>query len=165
MHLRLIKLLATSFRRPPLGPFDESVLRMRVWPTDLDLNLHMNNGRYLSLMDLGRFDLVARLGIAREAWRRRWRPLVGAAAIRFRRSLSPFQAFELRSRLLGWSDKYFFIEQRFVHGGHDAAIGRVKGLFRAADGNVPTATVLDAAGKPGVASPPVPDEVKIALGE
>ena len=31
---------------------------MRVWPNDLDTNAHMNNGRYLTLMDLGRFDLM-----------------------------------------------------------------------------------------------------------
>lgn len=164
MHFRLLRTILTLGRRPPLGALDESILRMRVWPTDLDLNFHMNNGRYLTLMDVGRFDLVARLGIAREAWRRRWRPLLGAAAVRFRRSLEPFQAFELRSRIVGWNAKYFFIEQRFVREANDVAVGLVKGLFRAADGNVPTATVLEAVGK-GRESPRVPDDVRAALGE
>lgn len=45
-----------------LKPLDTSVLKMRTWPGDLDINFHMNNGRYLTLMDLGRFNLTIRSG-------------------------------------------------------------------------------------------------------
>ena len=33
---------------PPLGVLDEDTLRMRVWPNDIDLNMHLNNARYLN---------------------------------------------------------------------------------------------------------------------
>ena len=49
-----------------LGPLDESVIHARVLPTDLDLNLHLNNGRALTLMDLGRVDLMLRMGVVGE---------------------------------------------------------------------------------------------------
>src|SRR5687768_16441057 len=39
---------------------DTSVLRFHVWPGDLDFFGHMNNGRFLTLMDSGRFDIMAR---------------------------------------------------------------------------------------------------------
>ena len=42
---------------------DVSRSRFRVWPTDLDILNHMNNGKYLSVMDIGRFDLMQRNGV------------------------------------------------------------------------------------------------------
>jgi acyl-CoA thioesterase FadM len=44
-------------------------IRLRVWPNDLDFNLHVNNGRYLALADIGRVHWFVRtgvLGIARQ---------------------------------------------------------------------------------------------------
>jgi acyl-ACP thioesterase len=41
--LRLLKLLLCAPFRPKLGPLDEGRAAFRVWPTDLDLNFHMNN--------------------------------------------------------------------------------------------------------------------------
>ena len=51
--------------RPPLEPLGTSVLGFLVWPNDLDVNVHMNNGRFLSIMDLGRFDLSFRTDLGR----------------------------------------------------------------------------------------------------
>ena len=156
--LRLIRVLLTIRSRGALAPFQDSVLSFRVWPGDLDLNVHMNNGRYLTVMDLGRLDLMARTGLLREAVRRRWMPLVGSAVIRFRRSLALFQRYELRSRILGWDHKWFFMEQRFLRGGDLIAVGLVKGLVRGRSGNVSPAEVLVALGRQ-LESPPLSDAV------
>ena len=59
---------------------------MRVWPNDLDTNAHMNNGRYLTLMDLGRFDLMTQCGLVGVVLRQRWFPIAGFAV---RRQKSP----------------------------------------------------------------------------
>ena len=91
--LRLFKMALGAPLRPKLGWRDESVLTFRVWPNDLDLNLHMNNARYLAVMDIGRFDLVMRCGLARLVWRRKLKPVVASAMVRFRRSLAPFERF------------------------------------------------------------------------
>ena len=65
LWLRLIWLFLTTPFRPRLAiPTDVSVLGLRVLPNDLDLSLHMNNGRYLTVMDLGRLDLILRSGLA-----------------------------------------------------------------------------------------------------
>jgi hypothetical protein len=48
--LRMIKVLVAALFGQPLGILDSSVLTFRVWPNDLDINLHMNNGRYLTIM-------------------------------------------------------------------------------------------------------------------
>lgn len=142
--------------RRPLGVLEESRLRFHVWPGDLDFFGHMNNGRYLSLMDSGRFDIISRLGLL-TLWRKRgWLFVLGGASIEFHRPLRPFQRFELRSRILGWDAKWFFIEQRFEAEGKPVAGAIVKGLIRAPGRSVPTQEIL---GLMGVSdpSPPVSD--------
>jgi acyl-CoA thioesterase FadM len=97
-------------------------------------------------MDLGRMDLVLRTGLGRELLRRRWRPVVGSATLRFRRGLAPFARYELATRLVGWDEKWLFLEQRFERGGELCARGFVKALFRGPDGSVPSAELVAALG-------------------
>ena len=78
--------------------------------------------------------------------------------MRYRRSLRPFQRFQLRSRLICWDDRWFVFEQRFESRGQLYAVALARGLFRDRTGNLPPAQVLAAAGitQP---SPPPPDYV------
>ncbi|MBI5449781.1 MAG: thioesterase family protein [Gammaproteobacteria bacterium] len=145
-------------RQPPLGPLDESVLPLIVLPNDLDINLHLNNGRYLSLMDLGRVDLMTRCGLTTHIIQQRWMPLVGAATMRYTRSLALFQRYTLHTRIVGWDDKWFFVEQRFMRDGQLIASGRVRGLLRGRNGNIKTRTILEALGHDPV-SPPLPENI------
>lgn len=148
-----------SLSRERLGYLDTSRVSFRVWPNDLDLNVHMNNGRYLTLMDAGRFDLVARTGVGRAVLKNRWRPAVGSATIKYRRALEPFQRYDLVSRIVGWDAKWLVIEQRFERDGQAVAIAFVKGLFRGPKGNVPPAEVARAAGHDGPA-PELPEAAR-----
>jgi acyl-CoA thioesterase FadM len=162
LWFRFVVVLFTAFFRRRLNPLDESVLDFRVWPTDLDVNFHMNNGRYLTIMDLGRVDLMLRTGLGRMALKRKWSPLVGSATIRFRRSLDPFQRYRLMSRILCWDDKWFFIEQRFLRRDELIAVGLVKGLLRGRAGNIPTAAVMEALNL-RIASPEIPPSIRLWL--
>ena len=53
LYLRLLLLLLRIWRLPRRGVLDESRAAFHVLPNDCDINFHMNNGRYLSFMDLG----------------------------------------------------------------------------------------------------------------
>ena len=55
-------ILAYFRERLPVGPA-RSVLVLRVLPNDLDINFHVNNGRFLTLCDLNRMDLFIRTGL------------------------------------------------------------------------------------------------------
>lgn len=115
LWLRLLAYLLTARRRPVLSlPGDASVLRFRAWPSDLDLSLHVNNGKYLSLMDLGRLDLMVGAGLMRAIVRHRWTPIASNVLIRYRRELRAFQRFRLETRLLTWDATNVVIEQVFV---------------------------------------------------
>jgi acyl-CoA thioesterase FadM len=138
----MLRVLVAALFGDRIAPLGESVVRLRVWINDLDTNLHMNNGRYLTIMDLGRLDFIVRTGLGGIMVKRRWRPMVGSAVIRFRRGLAPFERYELKTRVVWWDDKWFWIEQRFERDGTLVAIGAVKGLFRQPTGNVSTPEVL-----------------------
>lgn len=146
---RLLLLLITSRFRPRHDLMDPVPLKLRVLPTDLDINFHLTNSRYLALMDLGRIELMLRTGLLGALIRRRWLPVVSSASLRFRREINPFQRYTLNTRLLGWDEKWFYIEQRFETARGLAAIGIVKGLFRGPKGNVPTDELLMLAGYSG----------------
>lgn len=158
--LRLLYVLLRSLRGARLGPLDESVIPLRVLPTDLDTNLHLNNGRFLTLMDLGCVDLLVRLGVVREMRRRRWGGVVASAAVRFRRPLTLFQRFHLHTRLLCWDDRWFYMEHRLVRGGETAAVALVKARFMAADGRRLAPAEVVAATEHAMLSPPMPAGVR-----
>jgi acyl-CoA thioesterase FadM len=145
---------------PRIGVFDEDVLRMRVWPQDIDFNLHLNNARYLSFMDYGRIHLMAATGILAPALKEHWTPLVGSVSITYRRSLGLWAQFTLSTRLMCWDEKWLYMEHVFIGDAGLAAIAWVKGLFRNADGNIPSQDVVDRVA-PGTASPPVPETLEM----
>ena len=163
MLFRLLRVVLAGLFRPRGGFLDACAISLRVWPNDLDANLHLNNSRYLLAMDLGRWDLVVRTGFWRELLRRRWFPVVGSATLRFRRPLDPFQRYRLVTRLVAWDEKWCFVEQRFERDGHVHAVGRVKALFRGGGGQVPTAALLDAAGHPDAPARQVPEAIRLWL--
>ena len=115
LWLRLLSLVVASFLRPRLDPLaDASCLDFRVWPHDLDVSMHMNNGRYWSLMDLGRVDLLIRSGLWRSIVRNRWAPIVNAAKIRFRRELRLFRGFRIETRIVAWTETFVVMEHRVL---------------------------------------------------
>lgn len=129
LYLRLLKLLflLPFVRRQTL--LEGGRIAFRVLPNDCDLNPHLNNGCYLTFMDLGRVHLPAQIGLLGELWRRHWAPVLSAAEINFIRPIQPFQKFDLVTRLLTWDEKYFYTEKRFAAGGRLCAVALVKGLF------------------------------------
>jgi acyl-CoA thioesterase FadM len=136
-------------RAPISSPFDVVSSAFRVLPTDLDVNGHMNNGRYLSISDLGRFDLLSRGGMWRELMRRGWYPVIASSTISYRKSLNPWQRFELESRFLGHDERNVFIEQRFVVAGEVYARLFVRGRFlKKSGGHVPMDELVELFGVP-----------------
>jgi len=93
---------------------DNSELPFRVWPTDLDVSLHMNNGRYLTIMDFGRLDLMVRSPLWRAVAKNGWTPVVSNTIVRFRRELRCFEPFVLETRIVDWSDIDVVFEHRIL---------------------------------------------------
>jgi acyl-CoA thioesterase FadM len=109
----------------------------------------MNNGRYLSIMDLGRFDLMLKAGVFWKFMARGYYPVVVSESIRFRKSLGLFDGIELDTTIESWDEKDLFISQTFLHKDQVIATGYIKGRFRqrGRKGSVPTAELFALAGK------------------
>jgi len=149
---RLAWLLLTSRFRPRISVAGPGRTAFRVWPTDLDVLMHVNNGVYLSLMDLGRVDLLLRSGMFRTIRARGWSPVVVAQTIQYRRSLKLLDRFEIETRVLAWDDKAILLSQEFIRpDGGVIATALVRGRFLSATGTVPMSDLIAALGNP---SPP-----------
>lgn len=114
LYFRLIWLILTQSRRSRctlLGPVDT---QFRVWFNDLDALLHMNNGVYLTIMDLARTDLLLRSNAYQKVKGEGWYPVLAAETIRFKRSLKLFQRFTIRTKVLGWDERSIYLEQTFL---------------------------------------------------
>ena len=133
LFLRLFWLLLRT-KVTYVSPLAISVIKLRVWPHDLDIFGHINNGRFLSIMDLGRLDMMVTTGFWAQMKQHRWFPLVGTVLIDYRRPLRPFLPYEQKSRLMGWDERWFYIEQIFVCDGALMARATVKVMVRDAQG-------------------------------
>lgn len=124
-------------------PLDVVSTPFRVLPTDLDVYGHMNNGRYLSISDLGRFDLLRRSGLWPEMRQRGWYPVVASSTITYRKSLGPWQRYVIESRFLGVDGRDVYLEQRFVVKGEIYARMFIRGRFlQKSGGHVPMDELL-----------------------
>lgn len=159
LWLRLLRIWAAALRGPPLGPNDTSVIRVRVWPHDLDLWGHVNGGRYLTLSDLGRLDFSVRTGLFGIVRRHRWTMPMGAAALQFRRPLRLFHICEMHTRVVGWDDKWGYMETRFVRSGQTVATVVAKAVVRGSEGIIPPERLLRLLGLDGDPLP-VPDHIR-----
>lgn len=159
---RLLWVLLTARGRGPLTATGEGRVTLRCWPNDLDTNLHMNNGRYLTIMDLGRVDLILRSGLWPVMRKRKWYPVIASAKVSFRRSINAFETFELTTQVIGWDEKWLYIEHRMEREGKVAAQAFIKSLFLCPDGKVPVAELIAAMDHDGT-SPEMDPEIVAAL--
>ena len=143
---RMLYILLSARRRSPLaiGRLHTS-LNLRVLPNDLDLNLHMNNGRYLSLCDLSRVDMFVRTGLFRSMRKRKWMPLIAEHTMTYRKPLGLLQRFELLLEVTHWDEKFFYMNHTFMVGELLVASGTSKGcLYAKGAGVVPPERVIAA---------------------
>lgn len=145
LYGRLVIVLLRAWlavRSGAADPLETVRTPFRAWPHDLDTNGHVNNGRYATLMDLGRVDLMARAGLLGRIAAARMHPVVTAQHILYRRSLGPFRGFALETRVVGWDERFVYMEQLFERDGRLHARGFVQALFLGPDGRIPSAALM-----------------------
>lgn len=108
--LRLAKELVKHRADPPLAVGEAHVSQHICWPWDVDMWLELNNGRSLTLMDLGSLPMALRGGLIGALRREGWQSTMAGASVRWRARIRPFERFEIRSRALGWDDKFIYLD-------------------------------------------------------
>lgn len=160
MLLRTIFVILRARRRPKLTIDAVGRLQLRVYPTDTDIALHLNNGVYFSMMDLGRYDLLVRAGVWAQLRKRGWYPVSVSETITFRKSLKTWQRFTLETRLLGYDERASFVEQRVVVSGEVYASAIIKARFLKRAGGIVTVEELRALPGGDALTAPIPDWVE-----
>ena len=112
--MRMILRLLRSRHRPVQDVWDSYSLPLRVHPTEIDIFMHVNNGKYFSIMDLGRLDMLVRSGAWTAMRDRGWTGVVSAETISFRKSLKLGQRYSLETKVCGVDDRTVFFEHRIV---------------------------------------------------
>ncbi len=156
LYFRLfIGLLCAAFRRP-ISVADSARNAFRVLPSDIDLFGHMNNGRYLQIMDVARCCWMLRSGVIGVMAKNRWSAVLGGGTIRFRRALKPLESYRVTTRLICWDRRWFYLEHGFIdRRGNCVAVGNSRAALRHKGKWVPAQRMIDLVA-PGLTSEPMP---------
>ena len=159
LWLRLVWALIRAGRLPRIASGVTIERHLRVWPGDLDINGHMNNGRYLTILDLMLVEYFVRSGFARVMLRAGWRPMSGGAVITYRKALMPGQRYRLRFALAAADHAWNFMRFEFLReDGTLCAAGYMKGAAVGRTGLVPNAESYARLGQP-FEQQPLPEAV------
>ncbi len=153
--IRMTKAVLVSRALPRLGLFGTHLSHHICWPWDLDFWRELNNGRTLSLYDMGRVSLAIRTGLRAELAARGWGIAIAGASVRYRRRVRVFERVEMRTRCIGWDARFFYMEQTMWKGADCASHLLIRGAITSATGIVPPPGVFAALGHPGE-SPALP---------
>lgn len=113
--LRFAKTLAKSsyqyFKGDTLSLDTAATLDFRALPHDLDAYLEMNNGRILTLFDLGRTDFAIRSGLGKQLVKKRWGLVVAGSSVQYRRRIRVFNRVQMRTQLEAVDARWFYMTQ------------------------------------------------------
>jgi acyl-CoA thioesterase FadM len=153
--VRMVKEMVRAGRLGPMGLTDTHVSHHRCWPWDLDPWAELNNGRTLTLYDLGRLPLGRRTGVERVLRERRWGLTVAGSTIRYRRRVTMFAKLTMHTRCVGWDKRFLYMEQSMWQGEECASHALIRSAVVGKAGIVPPAELAQALGA-GAVSPALP---------
>lgn len=155
---RFLLALRDARRAGPLSITGTHVSQHVCWPWDLDVFAELNNGRTLTLYDLGRFAFGRRTGLLAMLKRESWGLTVAGSSTRYRRRVRMFDRFEMRTRMVGWDDRFLYLEQSMWRSDDCTSHILIRAAVTDQDGIVSIARILAAWGAP-VTAPALPDWV------
>jgi acyl-CoA thioesterase FadM len=158
LYIRLLLTWLRARLKPAIGLGDTIELHLRVLPNDVDIIGHMNNGRYMTIIDLALIEYFTRCGAMKLMVRKGWRPMLGGSMISFRRGLKPFRRYTVRFTVSCWDERWSYMRFEFVRDGNVMAVGHAKGAVVGVEGIVDTAEMHAALGI-AEGSPRVPPSI------
>ncbi len=141
-YLLTLRTFLTAKFRSPLEFHETGIIKLRAGILDIDHYGEVNNGRQLTLMDLGRYDLGVRGGLMKLISAKKWGFAVGGSSIRYRRRITFGKKYELRSRLAGHDGRWFYFQQEMWCGENICSSALIKAGVVSKQGLVPAPDVL-----------------------
>ena len=153
--LRLATELFLYRKAPPLKVGQAHLSHHTCMPWDLDPWAELNNGRTLTLYDLGRVPFGARVGMHGVLRREGWGMTVAGATVRYRRRVRAFDRIEMCTRCIGWDSRFLYIEQSMWRHGECTSHVLIRSAVTSAEGIVAPVRMIEALGGDPV-SPALP---------
>ena len=154
-YFRLFLELRRARRMKPLPVLGTHRSCHRCLPWDIDPWIELNNGRTLTLFDLGRVPLILRTGLGPLCARQGWGMTVAGVSVRYRRRVVVFDRLDMVSRCIGWDARFFYMEQSLWRQGDCTGHMLLRAAVTSPAGIVAPAEVAALMGAPE--SPPLPD--------
>jgi acyl-CoA thioesterase FadM len=152
---RVVKELVKHRSAPPLQLGETHVSHHVCWPWDIDIFLEMNNGRTLTLFDLGRIVMFQRLGLTDLMRTHGMAGTIAGSSVRYRRRVRAFDRLEMRTRIVGWDDRFTYAEQSMWRKGECTSHALLRMAVTDRNGMVPTVRFAELLGEvPDMALPP-----------
>ncbi|WP_151718210.1 acyl-CoA thioesterase [Gemmobacter serpentinus] len=157
-YIRLLKEVLKARRAPRLGILDTHISEHICWPWDIDPWLELNNGRTLTLFDLGRVPLGIRTGLDKAVMKNGWGMAIAGNSTRYRKRVTTFQRITMHSRCVGWDARFIYIDQSMWRGDDCTSQMLARSAFTSRQGIVAPERVIAAMGQ-DAQSPALPDWV------
>lgn len=126
--VRALTTLLRAKNKPTLDPHEIGISRFWVRPWDLDVFMEVNNGRQMTLFELGRWDFAVRTGLTQVLKAQKWGLVVAGSSVRFRKRIRFGSRVEVRTQMAGLDGRWVFMSQSFWVNGEPCS----HALFRTA---------------------------------
>lgn len=157
--LRFANTLLRNRKAPRVGLLEPHISTHLCWPWDIDPWVELNNGRTLTLFDLGRVGMATRAGMFSILRENGWGLAVAGNSLRYRRRIRAFDRFTMLTRILGWDGRFLYMEQTMWRKGECCNQMLLRGAITSGQGMIPPALMAQKAGH-DPASPELPDWVQ-----
>ncbi len=151
--VRMAAAIIRGRRAPPMALLDTHVSHHICWPWDIDPWMELNNGRALTLFDLGRVGAGQRIGLPAALRRNGWGLAVAGSSVRYRRRTRAFDRLTMTTRCAGWDERFIYTEQALWKDGACSVHVLIRSAVAGPEGIVPPARLAEALGLSGDSPP------------
>ncbi|WP_234497775.1 acyl-CoA thioesterase [Vibrio maritimus] len=144
---RLAKTILQSNKKPAITYTQQDEIEFRCHPWDIDMFMEMNNGRILTLYDLGRTALSVKCGLMKTLKQQRWGLVVAGSSVRYRKRVRMFDKITMKTQCVATDDKWFYLEQSMWVKGAPCSSVLIRAGVTSKEGIVPPSKVIEAAGE------------------
>ena len=142
--LRLIRVVIHSKlqKKINLNSRESDTISLMVLPQDIDPFMELNNGRYVTLLDLGRFGYGSKINMGKFLKTNKWSLTIVGTYNEYRHRLRLFQKFKLKTKIIGYDKNWFYFFQKIERNNKTHMASVVKFAFTSKNGIVKPSDVV-----------------------
>jgi acyl-CoA thioesterase FadM len=143
-YFRTLRWVVFSGSRPKItNPQNSTFITSRVWLSDIDVYPELNNGRHLTIMDIGRYNHGVKMGLFKVLRENKWGLMVAGNFTRYRRRIKFLQKFTLETRIVGYDERWFYFYQETKRNGNIHSSALIRTAVTSKNGLVPSKSVSE----------------------